>query len=58
VAAALFIRLFQIAPLFLYKDGPAISATPISAGTLQMKTALQPVVVKPTENAILAGEKK
>jgi len=58
VAAALFIRLFQIAPLFLHKDGPAISAAPISAGTLQMKTALQPVVVKPTENAILAGEKK
>ena len=35
VAATLFIRLFQIAPLFFYKDGPAISAASISAASMR-----------------------
>jgi Zn-dependent protease with chaperone function len=58
VAAALSIRLFQIAPLFFYKDRPAITAVPISAGTLQMRTITQPVAAKPGEIAIPVGEKK
>jgi hypothetical protein len=58
VAAALLIRLFQIAPLFFYRDGPAITAVPISAGTSQMKTITQPVAAKQDEIAIPVGEKK
>jgi len=58
VAGALFIRLFQIAPLFSYKDRPAMSPAPIPARTIQAARMAPPAAVQAHNNATLVGEKK
>ena len=62
VAAALAIRLFQIAPLFFFKEMPALSAAPIAAGTQPVAKTTEPSTTQPANatapNATDLVEKK